>query len=533
MAVDLNAERYPIKSMSDIQYWGDIVDLLTYDKGKFKNTNCKIKNPTSIRKPIHDQLIEEIKRIYDLNDSIKGSNLKDRRNLCINPNHESYDISLEQDLCGIMRFLIFAYSSKHLTNWNSKHLTNWNSKHYIKKSKISDVNTLESFKSLLEKLRDSENKISLHCMRIDFNIIKNVAVKMIEKTDEFINSYGKDLLICSHNWISKPCLKSKLELNNHFNFVRESMCSENREIYFKRILENKEVSNENYYILSFYFKKFVLNFKKFALKNVCLKSSTSELIENKVKKIAGNKKTNNLNKNLRWIDEISDSEEEVVTKKPSKRKIETRGVASEENTNNNKRPKILTHSEIKEKLESEKNPFKSTKEKLVQEDNQWNGFKIPKKIAAEDNSSIITNQNNAIDNNLEETNDLPRSSFILDEDQIIKEVTEDFLDAPMPKFNKYIKPLNVFVNHDENSSEFEDVSDTELDFDTNPDELSESNEFIDLTVNDTDYEKYLQKMSEKANTYKLNKSNQSGQNPGITLNLTVNNYYIQINNNAQ
>ena len=52
MAVDLDAEKFPIENLSDIEYWGDIVHLLMYDKKKFEDIASKAL--AVIRNSIHD-----------------------------------------------------------------------------------------------------------------------------------------------------------------------------------------------------------------------------------------------------------------------------------------------------------------------------------------------------------------------------------------------------------------------------------------------------------------------------------------------
>lgn len=239
-----------------------------------------------------------------------------------------------------------------------------------------------------------------------------------------------------------------------------------------------------------------------------------------VQKIDNNQKIKNLHQNLQWINEIIDSDDEIVSKISNKRKIETSGVASKENTNNNKRPKILTHSEIKEKLEIRKNPFNFFKQIFATDgvvNNKFGGYRIPKKLDAKD-GELKKADERCTDNNLRKTIDSsPRNSFVLNDNKIIKEVIKDFLNVTLPYSKKSFQCLKHSAENFLNAS----------------DASQYNKEIIDLTEKDTDYEKYLQRMSDKAIAYRANKSNQCGQNPPPIINLAVNYYNIQVNNDAQ
>ncbi len=538
MAVDLDAEKFPIENLSDIEYWGDIVHLLMYDKKKFEDIASKAL--AVIRNSIHDQLIAKIEEKYKLEDKIPGQlDLKSHKKGTINPNHQETDFNKENHLQYVLRFFIGSYAKKYRTSVVARQskLSDPNIKDDLKKS-----NTLGCFKLSLEAFIEEKDRKRLHQIAIDFRKLISVAKIMIKKVAEFINLYGEGMIISSSGRVGcdkEICLKNTLVLNDKFHFQNKAFNYQYRLNIIQGVLKSKTISDEQFYILSFYFKTLCrgnkvnnLQQNESSLNNnpnvrsnkitiaESAKPSISGLSIAEVQKIDNNQKIKNLHKNLQWINEIIDSDDEIVSKISNKRKIGTINASSEENINNSKKPKILTHSEIKEKSESRKNPFNFFKQTFATDEvvnDKFGWYRIPKKLDAKD-GELKKADKRCTDNNLRKTIDSsPRKSFVLNENKIIKEVIKDFSNATLPYSEKSFQ----FLKH--SAENFLNTSDAS----------QYNKEIIDLTEKDTDYEKYLQRMSDKAISYRANKSNQCGQNPPPIINLAVNYYNIQVNNDAQ
>jgi hypothetical protein len=192
-----------------------------YDKKKFEDIASKAL--AVIRNSIHDQLIAKIEEKYKLEDKIPGQlDLKSHKKGTINPNHQESDFNQHNHLQCVLRFFIGSYAKRYRTSLVARQskLSDPNIKDDLKKS-----STLGCFKLSLEAFIEEKDRKRLHQIVIYFRKLISVAKIMIKRVEEFINLYGKGMIISSSGRVGcdkEICLKNTLVLNDKFHFQNKA-----------------------------------------------------------------------------------------------------------------------------------------------------------------------------------------------------------------------------------------------------------------------------------------------------------------------